>query len=211
MSKEIESIEESKILVWDWPIRVFHWSLAICIFIAYFTGESERFSVLHQTLGYAAAGLLAFRLVWGFTGTRYARFSEFITGPSDVFNYLKSIRNGHAEHYTGHNPVGGLAVFILIALAVITSFTAWSIADGDAQGWLEELHELSANTLMTVVAFHITGVVFSSRLHKENLVLAMLTGYKTGKTHMAIANSWRWLAVLLILSLFGYIYSQFQF
>ena len=98
------------ILVWDWPVRVFHWSLALCVFISFFTGESERYSLLHQTLGYAAAGLLGFRLVWGFSGTRYARFSQFVRGPRAVLAYLKSIRQGIPSHDVGHNPVGAWAL-----------------------------------------------------------------------------------------------------
>ena len=88
---------EQPIRVWDWPVRIFHWSLAACVFIAFFTGESERFSLLHQTLGYVAGGLLAFRLVWGFVGTRHARFASFIKGPQAILAYVKSLRQAQPE------------------------------------------------------------------------------------------------------------------
>ena len=198
------------ILVWDWPVRVFHWSLALCIFISFFTGESERYSLLHQTLGYAAAGLLGFRLVWGFSGTRYARFSQFVRGPRAVLAYLKSIRQGIPSHDVGHNPVGAWAVVILMLLVAATSLTGWMIASVDAPGWQEDLHEMIANTLMVVVVIHVIGVIFSSRLHQENLVKAMLTGFKKGYPADGISSNWWWLAVLLILALTGFIFNEFQ-
>lgn len=202
--------ENTLIRVWDWPVRVFHWSLALCVFIAYVTGESERYSLLHQTLGYAAAGLLAFRLAWGVVGTRYAKFSQFVRGPQAVWAYVKSIRQGQAQQHVGHNPVGGVAVLLLMGLVATTAFTGWLIASGDAPGWQEELHELMANTLMLVVAVHVLGVVLSSRLHHENLVAAMWTGWKKGRAHEGIARTWWSLGVLLLLALLAFIASQFQ-
>lgn len=202
--------ENTLIRVWDWPVRVFHWSLALCVFIAYVTGESERYSLLHQTLGYAAAGLLAFRLAWGVVGTRYAKFSQFVRGPQAVWAYVKSIRQGQAQQHVGHNPVGGVAVLLLMSLVATTAFTGWLIASGDAPGWQEELHELMANTLMLVVAVHVLGVVLSSRLHHENLVAAMWTGWKKGRAYEGIARTWWGLGFLLLLALLAFIASQFQ-
>lgn len=204
------TFENTLIRVWDWPVRVFHWSLALCVFIAYVTGESERYSLLHQTLGYAAAGLLAFRLAWGVVGTRYAKFSQFVRGPQAVWAYVKSIRQGQAQQHVGHNPVGGVAVLLLMGLVATTAFTGWLIASGDAPGWQEELHELMANTLMLVVAVHVLGVVLSSRLHHENLVAAMWTGWKKGSAHQGITRTWWGLGVLLLLALLAFIASQFQ-
>ena len=109
---------EQPFRVWDWPVRVFHWSLAACVFIAFFTGESERFSLWHQTLGYVAGGLLAFRLVWGLIGTRYARFTEFVRGPAQLWSYVKSLRSDQPQHFVGHNPVGAVAVMVLMSLTV---------------------------------------------------------------------------------------------
>lgn len=204
------TLESTTIRVWDWPVRVFHWSLALCVFIAYFTGESEQYSLLHQTLGYAAAGLIAFRLFWGVVGTRYARFQEFVRGPQAVWAYLRSIRQGHAQHHVGHNPVGGVAVLLLMSLVALTALSGWLIAAGDAPGWQEELHELAANTLMMLVAVHVLGVLLSSRLHRENLVAAMWSGFKHGHAHQGIARSWWALGLLLLLALVAFIVSQLQ-
>ena len=201
---------EQPIRVWDWPVRIFHWSLAICVFIAFFTGESERFSLWHQTLGYVAAGLLVFRLVWGFVGTRHARFASFIKGPQAILAYVKSLRQDTPEHHVGHNPVGGVAVILLMGLTALTALTGWLLAGGDAPGWQEELHEVAANSLMVVVAVHVLGVLLSSKQHKENLVRAMLTGFKHGPTAMGIQTSWLWLAVVMLVAMAGFIWQQLQ-
>lgn len=201
---------EQPIRVWDWPVRVFHWSLAACVFIAFFTGESERWSLWHQTLGYVAGGLLAFRLVWGFVGTRHARFASFIKGPQAILAYVKSLRQATPEHHVGHNPVGGVAVLLLMGLTAITAFSGWLMAGGDAPGWQEELHEVAANSLMLVVGVHVLGVVLSSKQHKENLVRAMLTGFKSGPTAMGIQSSWWWLGLLMLVAMAGFVWLQFQ-
>ncbi len=201
---------EQPIRVWDWPVRIFHWSLAACVFIAFFTGESERFSLLHQTLGYVAGGLLAFRLIWGFVGTRHARFTSFIKGPQAILAYVKSLRQATPEHHVGHNPVGGVAVLLLMGLTALTAFSGWLIAGGDAPGWQEELHEVAANSLMLVVAVHVLGVVLSSKQHKENLVRAMLTGFKSGPSAMGIQSSWWWLGLLMLVAMAGFVWLQFQ-
>ena len=201
---------EHPIRVWDWPVRVFHWSLAACVFIAFFTGESERWSLWHQTLGYVAGGLLAFRLAWGFVGTRHARFASFIKGPQAILAYVKSLRQVTPEHHVGHNPVGGVAVLLLMGLTAITAFSGWLIAGVEAPGWQEELHEVAANSLMLVVAVHVLGVVLSSKQHKENLVRAMLTGFKSGPSGMGIQSSWWWLAVVMVVAIAGFIWQQLQ-
>lgn len=201
---------EQPIRVWDWPVRVFHWSLAACVFIAFFTGESERFSLWHQTFGYVAGGLLAFRLVWGFVGTRHARFASFIKGPQAILAYLFSLRQTTPEHHVGHNPVGGVAVLLLMGLTALTAFSGWLMAGGDAPGWQEELHEVAANSLMLVVAVHVLGVVLSSKQHKENLVRAMLTGFKSGPSAMGIQSSWWWLGLLMLVVMAGFIWQQLR-
>ena len=201
---------EQPIRVWDWPVRVFHWSLAACVFIAFFTGESERFSLWHQTLGYVAGGLLAFRLVWGFVGTRYARFASFIKGPQAILAYLFSLRQTTPEHHVGHNPLGGVAVLLLMGLTALTAFSGWLMAGGDAPGWQEELHEVAANSLMLGVAIHVLGVVLSSKQHKENLVRAMLTGFKSGPSAMGIQSSWWWLGLLMLVVMAGFIWQQLR-
>lgn len=170
----------TRILVWDYPTRVFHWSLAFSFFGAYLTAESERYRDIHVALGYVMAGLLVFRLVWGLVGTHYARFTQFIARPAEVVAYLRGLLQGKPVHYLGHNPAGAVAIVLLLLLGVLISVSGVVLYQewGDEDLW-EELHEIAANLMLMVVFIHVAGVVISSRLHHENLVRAMLTGYKT--------------------------------
>ena len=97
--------------VWDLPTRIFHWALAASFAGAYVLSESERLRNVHVALGYTVLGLLAFRLVWGFIGPRYARFSSFVHSPVAAFRYLRDEVRGCAPRYVGHNPAGSWAVF----------------------------------------------------------------------------------------------------
>ncbi len=111
--------EKSSVQVWDIPVRVFHWSLVILFVIAYFTGDEEN--NVHIYCGYAVLALVLFRIVWGFIGTQYARFSDFIYSPREVFQYLKGLVKRNAKYYIGHNPAGGwMVVTLLICLLVVT-------------------------------------------------------------------------------------------
>lgn len=169
-----------RILVWDIPTRIFHWSLVACFVIAYLTSESERWQLWHVTAGYTFGALLTFRLVWGLVGTRYARFGNFIQGPKQVARYLGSLLTRHPQHYVGHNPAGAWAIVGMIGLGLLTVLTGWA-SFNDYGDWFGELHEGIVNVLLLVIAIHIGGVIISGFLHHENLVRAMVNGYKQGK------------------------------
>ena len=173
-------MSKPKILVWDIAVRAFHWLLALSFLGAFLTAESERMRDVHVALGYAMLGLVAFRLVWGLVGTRYARFASFAFGPRRLAAYLKSLLALRPQHYLGHNPAGSWAIYALLALSVLAGATGYATYNDIGGHWLEELHEGVANTLLAVVIVHIAGVLVSSLIHRENLVRSMLTGYKTG-------------------------------
>jgi cytochrome b len=184
-------MEKTRILVWDLPVRVFHWLLVVSFAGAFATAESERVRDIHVALGYTFAALLAFRLVWGLVGTRYARFRSFAYSPSAVLTYLKSLLARCPDHHVGHNPAGSWMIYAIIALGVVISASGHAVYN-DAYGkWSEDLHDAAANAMLVLVVFHVAGVVVSSFMHRENLVRAMLTGYKTGWTSEAIGRtSW---------------------
>jgi len=173
-------MSKPKILVWDIAVRGFHWLLALSFLGAFLTAESERLRDVHVALGYTMLGLVAFRLLWGLVGTRYARFRSFAFGPKDVAAYLKSLLALRPKHYLGHNPAGSWAIWALLALSVLAGATGYATYNDVGGHWLEELHEGVANTLLAVVIVHISGVLVSSLIHRENLVRSMLTGYKSG-------------------------------
>ncbi|MCW8841693.1 MAG: cytochrome b/b6 domain-containing protein [Gammaproteobacteria bacterium] len=110
---------ENEIKVWDPLVRIFHWTLVVAFFTAYFT-EDEWLDI-HVLAGYTVAGLIAFRLVWGFVGTKHARFSDFVFSPLTTLNYLKDLFALRAKRYIGHNPAGGaMVITLLLALAGTT-------------------------------------------------------------------------------------------
>lgn len=188
-----------RILVWDLPTRLFHWLLAGTFAGAWLTAESERWIDVHTTLGYTFAGLIAFRLVWGFIGSRYARFSSFVTGPGPVARYLGSLLAFRPQHHVGHNPAGGWAVLALLGLGLATALSGFSAYALHAH-WLEELHEGVAGAMLALVFVHIGAVIVSSLLHRENLVGAMWHGLKRGRAAQAIRRK-RWIAAGALLAL----------
>jgi len=110
---------DNTIKVWDILIRIFHWSLVASFFIAYFTAEEENF--WHIYSGYTVLGLILFRIIWGFIGSKYARFSSFLYSPAEVIQYLKELMEKKPTHYVGHNPAGAYMIFaLLLSLFVVT-------------------------------------------------------------------------------------------
>ena len=196
------------IRVWDAPTRVFHWLLVLSFAGAYLTSESERWSLVHITLGYTLGGLITFRLIWGFVGTRYARFTSFVKGPSEVLQYAKSMATLKPKHFVGHNPLGAVAIVLLIVSGiaiVVTGYAAFNEIGGE---WVAELHEVSSHIMLILVGIHIVGVIAASWLHKENLARAMVNGFKQGKAADGISRVWVSVAVVLVAAVLGFWYLQ---
>lgn len=129
--------DTSTIKVWDIGVRLFHWSLVAFFVIAYFTGEGEdggSNGTLHAWAGYAIIALLAFRIVWGFIGGRYARFSDFIFGPGTVLGYIKGLFAGRPKRYLGHNPAGGIMVMLMLLSLIAVSWTGLKAYQAEGKG-----------------------------------------------------------------------------
>jgi len=152
---------------------------------------------VHVLLGYTVAGLVIFRLLWGVIGTRYARFTSFPLLPRAAIDYLKSVLKRSPRHYFGHNPAGSWAIVALLVLIASIAVTGWGIAMDIGPGSLEDMHEALSNTALALVVMHVVAVIASSLLHRENLVRAMLTGYKAGRGLSAAGTRW-FVAVVLI-------------
>lgn len=187
------------ILVWDWPVRLGHWLMVGGFILAWLTSESETFRLVHVLSGGVVVAVALFRLPWGFIGSRYARFVDFVRGPGSVVDYLRSLIRLDPDHHTGHNPAGGWAIMLLLGLGIATGLVGWAMYNELGGDWLEELHEGLAATMLTVVFIHVAGVISGSLLHGENLVRAMITGHKQGSPEEAIPSA-RPLAAIFLLA-----------
>jgi len=185
----------SQIKVWDPFVRFFHWSLVSAFAIAYIT--EDDFLTIHSWAGYLILTLLGIRFIWGFVGSRYARFTDFVYSFKNIMQFLKDTLGFRAKRYLGHNPAGGAMVILLMLSLLMTTITGvlllgaeehagpvahwFTQAEGFWSNALEEVHEFFANFTLLLVFVHIAGVLVESFIHKENLVSAMLTGFKYEK------------------------------
>lgn len=193
-----------KILVWDLPTRVGHWLMAISFVVAYITGESEEWRLVHAAAGGLLVGIVTFRVLWGFIGSRYARFKSFLGSPKSAIQYLRSLMSSKPEHHIGHNPAGGWAIMGLLVLGLATGITGWPLYQSQNGGLWEGLHEAVVNLMLGVVGIHLIGVLLGSLIHQENLVRFMVTGFKLGKPEAGIKNSMaKALPIMLIAGLLG--------
>lgn len=186
------------IQVWDLPLRLFHWLLALSVAAAIVTGElGGNLIDWHGRIGVLIVGLLVFRIVWGFIGTTHARFASFFPTPAKIAAYLKGQWQGH-----GHNPLGALSVLALLgvlALLVGAGLFAnddiafqgplFSLVDKALSDRLSGLHALTFNVLAGLLVLHIAAIVFYVRVKKHNLVVPMLTGKKSVPKAQAVAAS----------------------
>jgi cytochrome b len=201
---QVPPADKRRVLIWDAPVRVFHWLAVVCFAGAWLTAESEHWRLLHVTLGYTLAGLVAFRVVWGLIGTRHARFSNFVRGPAAVAAYLRGLWRRDPAHSAGHNPAGALAIVAMLGLVAVIGASGWALYNDLGGDWLEEAHELAANAMLLVIAVHVAGVLISSRLHRQNLVGAMVTGHKAAPPAEAIRSAHRAVAVLMLVAVAGF-------
>jgi len=185
MSMSCEQLREvggtrppATVSVWDAFVRVFHWCLVSTFAIAWIT--ADEWDPLHEWAGYTATALVGSRIVWGFVGTKHARFSDFVRSPFVVLGYLNDMLRCREPRYIGHNPVGGAMIIALLLGICGLGLTGWMMTTNAFWGveWVEEVHEVLANAVLASVALHVLGVLVASLRHRENLVAAMVTGRK---------------------------------
>ena len=134
--------DKSTVRVWDLGVRLFHWSLVAFFVLAYLTGDDDEggLATVHAWAGYVIIGLLAFRLVWGLIGSRYARFSDFIYSPSTIITYIKDLLRRRPKRYLGHNPLGGLMVVVMLLVLAAVSWTGLKAYQAEGKGPLAATH-----------------------------------------------------------------------
>ena len=180
-----------QVKVWDAFVRVAHWLLVAGFFLAYFT-EDDLLTV-HVWAGYVVGAIVLLRVAWGFAGPEYARFSSFLYGPGKAARYLVALLRRKGARYLGHSPAGGAMVILLLVSLAATVWSGLTVyaydrgagplaalfaRGGAEEEFWEELHEFLANFTLVLVCLHVAGVALASFVHRENLVRAMVTGYK---------------------------------
>lgn len=187
-------------LVWDLPVRLFHWLLVATFGAAFIIGQTTdddgAVFALHMVAGLVAAFLVALRLVWGVAGTRHARFRAFACGPRVLAGYLRDAIVGRAQKFAGHNPgtiYAAIAMFLLILGLAVTG-----VATSRGSHTAEEIHEALAWAMVAVVGLHVAGVAWHTIRHRENITLGMIDGRKAVEPTEAITSARRGSAVVLL-------------
>ncbi len=189
--KPVSPLTHKRIRVWDLPVRVFHWGLVASYVLAWVT-KGSRYLDIHVFAGYMMAGLIGFRIVWGVVGSRHARFRDFWFGWRQTKDHLLALVRRAPHRYPGHNPAGAVVIYGLLVLSAGLTMTGLMTLGGEEQhgplaGLLDfpqgekahDIHELLAWVTLGVVAIHLAGVVVESLLLRENLIVSMITGFKS--------------------------------
>jgi cytochrome b len=191
--------------IWDLPVRLFHWALALGFFaaatIALLLGEHAPLFPYHAIIGLTLACMVALRILWGLVGTRHARFTDFAYGPASVVAYLRGIATGAGRRFIGHNPASAYAIFAMLGLVLAMAATGIAMATGNES--VEDIHGILAWVLVGVVAVHILGVIIHTIRHRENITVAMIDGRKDADAAHAIGSS-RPIVALLFLAITGW-------
>jgi cytochrome b len=189
LNPDQNGVPSSQVYVWDPFVRLFHWTLVVGFTVAYLT-EDDLLTV-HVWAGYLVGALIVARVVWGFVGPRHARFSDFVYDPVTTLGYMRDLILFRADRHLGHSPGGGAMVILLLVFLTATVVTGLVVYGGEQQAGplagmftkdtaeaMEEVHEVIANITLAFVLAHIAAVIFASFVYRENLVRAMITGYK---------------------------------
>jgi cytochrome b len=190
-----------RVLIWDLPTRIFHWLLTIGFFISaaisVMADEDSSLFSGHMILGIVLVVMVLLRIVWGFVGTRYARFTSFLFSPMALMRYGFGALSGTEARSIGHNAGSSYAIYTMLGLVIAAAVTGLMISRGNEAA--EELHEVASYLLMAVVCCHLIGVAWYSLRHKENITLSMLTGRKEASAEDSIPSSRPIVGILFLL------------
>jgi cytochrome b len=201
-------------LVWDLPVRVMHWMLALAVVAAWVSGQAQgAWFPVHVACGYTALVIVLTRIIWGFVGTRHARFANFLQAPRAIALYTRKMLRGEAENAVGHNPLGALMVLLLLALLLAQGITGLFSNDqvsnvGPLFGYvgvhtsdrLAGIHRTLSTVILASTFLHIGAAFGYWSLKRQNLIWPMLTGRKAAESvppDAAISTSRIWLALLI--------------
>lgn len=213
----------NKILVWDLPLRLFHWLLVLLVVTSMVSVQIGGNAMqIHMLSGYSILTLLLFRILWGLLGGTHARFANFVHGPASALAYLGALRRQQAGTYLGHNPAGAWSVIFMLASLLLQAATGLFANDDIAtEGPLAKLvskalsdritgiHYLNSNLLYVLIGLHLLAVAYYFFYKRDNLVKPMVTGFKeTAAAAGEIARNRgnTWLAAILLAACAGGVY-----
>lgn len=206
------------IKIWDLPVRLFHWSLVLCFAVSWASADLFDAMQVHFYAGYTMLVLVLFRIVWGFAGSTTARFSHFLSGPRSTLAYTATLFKPRSSNYIGHNPVGGWAVVLMLALLAFQAITGLFSNDevlasgplahwvsGDMSDTISDIHHEAFDFLLAVVGIHIAAVLFYRFFKHNNLIATMISGYKSlpntlPASGLRFVSNWRALAILALVA-----------
>ena len=205
----------NKILVWDLPLRLFHWLLVLLVAVSIISVQIGGNAMqVHMLSGYTVLALVLFRILWGFFGSTHARFASFVRGPASAIAYLRALRRNEASQHLGHNPAGAWSVLAMLIVLLVQAGTGLFANDDIAtEGPLAKLvskalsdritgiHTLNVKLLFALIALHLSAVAFYVIGKHEDLVKPMITGLKeavAGKAETGQHPARIWLAALLL-------------
>lgn len=189
------SSNDDKVLVWDWPVRVMHWGLVVAVFGAWLTRELEGdWFAWHVRCGYAVIVIVVVRLVWGFIGTRHARFADFVRGPQAVLGDLRALWKRDAEGSVGHTPAGAWMIVALLGMLLAQGLTGlfsndqvyqtgplFGYVTGETSDRLTTLHKQIFDVLWIAILIHVLAVFSYLIVKRRNLIASMFSGKKLRK------------------------------
>lgn len=194
--KNMNSTNMKLTKVYDWPTRLFHWSFVVLFLSAFFISkvidDDSPAYAYHMLLGFLLVGTVILRIIWGFIGSKYARFSSFSLKPPELLNYLKNLLLGIKERKLGHNPASAWAAIIMMALAIGLGVTGYLMVTNNNKEFFEDIHELMANAFIIVAIAHVAGVILHSLRHRDGIAFSMIHGQKkpvNGETGIAKSHA----------------------
>ncbi len=192
-----------KIKVWDIPTRVFHWSLVVVFFVAFLTSRNEARIDFHTIAGYLALGFVSFRVLWGFAGNRYARFSDFVRGWSEISSFISAaFRHRRPPRVLGHNPLVGWVVLGMLGVTFVIAVTGVITYSGEENLGLfaglfsfktaifaHSVHKLAAYLIIIMIIVHVCAALVHDFVFRENIILSMFTGVKEDEESLSERTS----------------------
>ncbi len=187
-------------LIWDLPVRVFHWLLAggftAAAILAFLTEDEGALFPYHGIIGLVLAFMVILRIIWGFIGTRHARFSALLFSPRALVEYLRGTVSGRGKRFVGHNP--GAAYAILAMFALVLGLAVTGVMMGRGNEGVKDIHELMAWSMLVVVGAHLLGVLIHTLRHRENITRTIVDGYATADPSQGIRSARPFAAVVLV-------------